>query len=221
MPRFIANDRSATKRSFATVRSVSPRRSALAAQATRSAVINETVNRASTDGLEGVSIGGLAQSLGMSKAGVIGPFGSKKTLQLAALERAIEIFRAEVWEPAAAAPPGLARLTAITDAWLNYLSRDVFPGGCFLTQSAAEFDGRPGPVKEAVVQALSLWEAVLASEAKVAVKAGQLPAIDPRQVAFELGAIAQGVNQALQLRGDERAVERGRLAMRRSLGVSP
>ena len=196
---------------------MSPRRSAVAAQATRVAVIEETVNRASVEGLNAVSIGGLAESLGMSKAGVVGPFGSKEALQLAALARAFEIFRHEVWDPAAGAAPGLARLGSISVNWLGYLSRGVLPGGCFLTQSACEFDGRPGPVKEAIVQAASLWQSVLEAEVKTAVAAGELGDVDPGQVAFELNAIAQGVNQALQLRGDEQAVLRGRRAMRRAL----
>jgi len=196
---------------------MSPRRSALAALATRVAVIEETVNRASVYGLNAVSIGGLAEGLGMSKAGVVGPFGSKEALQLAALDRAIQIFRHEIWDPAAGAEPGLARLESISDLWLGYLGRGVLPGGCFLTQSACEFDGRPGPVKDAVVQALSRWHSVLEAEVTTAVAAGDLPDLDPGQVAFELNAIAQGVNQALQLRGDEQAVLRGRRAMRRTL----
>jgi len=196
---------------------MSPRRSAIAAKATRQAVIEETVSRASLAGLESVSIGGLADGLGMSKAGVIGPFGSKEALQLAALERAIEIFLGEVWEPAADAAPGLDRLRAVTDAWLDYLGRDVLPGGCFLTQAACEFDGRPGRVKEAVERALTRWQWLLEAEAQTAVSAGELPRVDPGQVAFELGAIAQGVNQARQLRGDELAVQRGRRAVLRAL----
>jgi len=181
-------------------------------------VIDETVNRASLSGLGAVTIGDLAGWLGMSKAGVIGPFGNKEALQLAALDRAVEIFRAEVWDRAAGAEPGLARLEAIAEAWLDYLDRDVFPGGCFLTQAAAEFDGRPGPVREAIRQALSLWEKAIQGEVAAAVNAGQLPCtVDPQQVAFELSAIAQGVNQARQLRGDSGAADRGRRAMRRAL----
>ncbi len=196
---------------------MSPRRSATAAQATRTGVIEQAVDRASLEGLEGVTIGRLAEDLGMSKAGVVGPFGSKEGLQLAALENAIGVFRREVWEPASSAEPGLARLEAITEAWLDYLRRDVFPGGCFLTQAACEFDGRPGRVREAIDGALSLWHSTLAHEAARGVQAGDLPDVDPEQVAFELGAIAQGVNQARQLRGDPEAVKRGRRAMRRAL----
>lgn len=180
-------------------------------------MIDQAVDQASVEGLEGVTIGRLADNLGMSKAGVIGPFGSKEGLQLAALERAIDVFRREIWEPARTVEPGLARLEAITEAWLDYLRRDVFPGGCFLTQAACEFDGRPGRVREAVDQALSLWHSTLAHEAAQAVQAGDLPDIDPEQVAFELGAIAQGVNQARQLRRDPQALQQGRRAMRRAL----
>jgi AcrR family transcriptional regulator len=197
---------------------MSPRRSAVEAAETRTTIVDETVARASREGLEAVTIGGLAQGLEMSKAGVIGHFGTKQGLQLAAVERAVAMFRREVWEPAADAAPGLERLLAITEAWLSYLDRDVFPGGCFLTAAAAEFDGRSGPVREAIDEALSLWSTVLEADAAIAIERGQIPAeADPAQIAFELGAIVQGVNQARQLRGDAEATRRGRRAMHRAL----
>jgi AcrR family transcriptional regulator len=199
---------------------MSPRRSAQAAAATREAILDTAVDRASRSGLESLTIGTLAESLGMSKAGVIGPFGSKEALQLAALEAAVATFRREVWEVAAGVAPGRARLEAIIAAWLDYLERGVFPGGCFLTAAAAEFDDRPGPVRDAVRDALRLWLDVLAAEVARARRAGELPReIDPKQAAFELNALAAGVNQALQLFGDERATERGRRAMRRAIGL--
>lgn len=186
---------------------------------TRSAILREAVSQASLDGLGAVTIGGLAGRLDMSKAGVVGPFGSKELLQRAALRAAIDVYRRELWEPVAALAPGLERLHGICDAWLSYLERDVFPGGCFLTQAAAEFDGRPGRIRDEVQRALSLWNSVLEAEAATAIEAGELAAgLDPGQIAFELGAIAQGVNQARQLRADPEAIERGRRAMRRVLG---
>jgi len=195
---------------------MSPRSSASAAAATRAGIVDATVAHAALEGLESVTIGRLAERLDMSKAGVIGPFGTKEQLQLAALESAIAIFRRAVWEPAADAEQGLARLEAIAEAWLSYLAHDVFPGGCFLTQAAAEFDGRTGPVRAAIEQTSRLWEKVLRREAEIAVQRGEIPqGTDPSQIAFELGAIAQGVNQARQLRGEPDAAERGRLAMRR------
>ena len=151
---------------------------------------------------------------------MIGPFGSKEALQLAAIEAGNAIFRREVWEPVAELEPGLERLMAICDAWLAHLSGGVFPGGCFITAAAAEFDGRPGPVRDAVNSTLTLWLRVLAGEAKAAVANGELPSgTDPRQVAFELNSIAMGVNQGLQLRSDPRAVRHGRRAMERVLAA--
>ncbi|HTU15105.1 MAG TPA: TetR/AcrR family transcriptional regulator [Solirubrobacterales bacterium] len=199
---------------------MSPRASASAAAETRSGIIDAAVRQASLEGLESVTIGRLAGSLEMSKAGVIGPFGTKERIQLAALESAIEIFRRKVWSPASEAEPGLSRLEAITEAWLDYLTGEVFPGGCFLTGAAAEFDGRPGEVRDAVDRTLRLWEGVLEHEAEVAVEKGELPAeTDPGQIAFEIHAIAQGVNQARQLRDDPRARERGATAFRRILNA--
>lgn len=196
---------------------MSPRNSAEAAVATREAIIAEAVTRSSLEGLEGITIGKLASSLRMSKAGVIGQFGNKEALQLAALGSAAETFRQEIWEPVARKPEGIKRLRAIARSWLAYLQGDVFPGGCFLTAASTEFDGRPGPVRDQVRKTVELWHRVLEQEATVAVEAGDLVG-DPRQIAFEMNAVAMAVNQALQLGCDGEAVKRGRTAMRRILG---
>lgn len=197
---------------------MSPRASASAAAATRAGIVDATVAQASLEGLESVTIGRLAEHLDMSKAGVIGPFGTKEQLQLAALESVIAVFRRAVWDPNAGTAPGLARLEAVTESWLSYLAHDVLPGGCFLTQAAAEFDGRTGPLRTAIEQTSRLWEEVLRREAEIAMQRGEITrGTDPGQIAFELGAIAQGVNQARQLRGEPAAAERGRRAMRRIL----
>lgn len=199
---------------------MSPRASASAAAETRNGIVRAAVDQASVEGLESLTIGRLAGTLEMSKAGVIGPFGTRERIQIAALEAAIEVFREEVWQPASEAESGLPRLKAITEAWLDYLTGDTLPGGCFLTQAAAEFDGKPGDLRDKVDQTLRLWESVIAHEARVAIDAGDLPAgTDPEQVSFEIHAIAQGVNQARQLRGDERARERGATAFARILGA--
>jgi len=198
---------------------MSPRASASAAAETRTGIIDAAVKQASMEGLESLTIGRLAGQLEMSKAGVIGPFGTKEQIQLAALDSAIEIFRLRVWKPASQADSGLPRLRAITEAWLDYLTGDIFPGGCFLTQAAAEFDGRPGELRNAIDRTLRLWEGVLEHEAEVGVEKGELPeGTDPGQVAFEIHAIAQGVNQARQLRSDPNARDRGEAAFGRILG---
>src|SRR3954447_7754041 len=101
---------------------VVPRRSAAEARQTRASIIDRAVDVASVDGLEGLTIGRLAGDLGMSKAGVMGHFGSKEALQLAAVENASEACRRAVWEPAAGARPGLQRLVAIAEAWIGHVS---------------------------------------------------------------------------------------------------
>ena len=155
----------------------------------------------------------------MSKAGVVGGFGSKEGLQLATLEGAIAVWRREVWDRAADAEPGLPRLRAICEAWVAYLDGDVFPGGCFLTAASFEFDGRTGPVRDAIEAAMDLWLRVLAGEVRTAVAAGDLPAeTDPEQVAFELNALAVGANQARQLHGAKDVTPRTLAAMAPVLG---
>jgi AcrR family transcriptional regulator len=188
-----------------------PRRSQAEAARTHDAILDRAVHVASTDGLEGLTIGRLATDMRMSKAGVIGHFGSKERLQLEALERAIDAWRAAVWEPVADEEPGLPRLLAIARRWSEFLGDCPFPGGCFLTAASFEFDDRPGPVRDRVRGALDLWLRVLAADAR---RAGL---DDPDQVAFELNAIAMGTNHAVRLQGDPRAAERCRGAMERVL----
>jgi AcrR family transcriptional regulator len=188
-----------------------PRRSQAQAALTHDAILDRAVAVASTDGLEGLTIGRLATDMRMSKAGVIGHFGSKEQLQLQALERAVDDWRAAVWEPVAGQEPGLPRLRAIAKRWSEFLGDCPFPGGCFLTAASFEFDDRPGPVRERVREALDLWLRVLAADAR---RAGFA---DPRQVAFELNAIAMGTNHAVRLHGDRQAALRCRRAMERVL----
>lgn len=197
-----------------------PRRSAADAAKTHEAIVARAVDLASVEGLEGLTIGRLAGDLDMSKAGILGHFGTKEDLQLAALNGAAAIYRREIWDRAAAAPAGRKRLLAIADAWLDYLGRDVFPGGCFVTAASCEFDDRPGRVRDAVVAMHRLWMDVLAREARQAVRDGDLPrGADPYDIAFGLNAIAMGVNQARHLMGDADAPARGWRAMRTLLAA--
>jgi AcrR family transcriptional regulator len=197
-----------------------PRRSAADAAKTREAIVARAVDLASVEGLEGLTIGRLAGDLDMSKAGVLGHFGTKEDLQLAALNGAVAVYRREIWERVQDVPSGRKRLLAIADAWLDYLGRDVFPGGCFVTAAACEFDDRPGRVHDAVVAMHRLWMDVLASEARQAIRDGDLPrGTDPYDIAFGLNAIAMGVNQARRLMGDADAPARGWRAMRTLLAA--
>jgi AcrR family transcriptional regulator len=192
-----------------------PRRSAADAARTRTAILDRSVALASVEGLNGLTLGRLASDLDMSKAGVLGHFGTKEELQLAALGAARAIYRREVWDRAAAAAPGRARLLAIADAWLSYLGRDVFPGGCLITAASSEFDDRPGRVRDAILSQHQEWMGVLAAEARRAIADGDLPrGTDPGDVAFHMNAIAMGVNQGRHLLGDPDAPARGWRALR-------
>ena len=195
-----------------------PRHSVQQARQTREAIVERAVARASVEGLDGLTIGRLADDLGLSKAGVVGPFGSREALQLATFERGMEVFRERVWDPVAELPAGRERLVALCERWVEILVTPAYPGGCFMTTASIEWDARAGAVRDAVVRGQARWMRVLRAEAEVAVRAGELPAdTDPDQLAFELNALAMGLNQALQLAGDGDAVGHARRAMARLL----
>ncbi len=199
---------------------MSPRHSAADALRTRETILEHAVRRASIEGLDGLTIGRLADDVGLSKAGVVGPFQSKEGLQLAAFERAMDMFRENVWDPAAELPAGRARLRAVCENWMSYLERRALPGGCFMTTAATEWDARRGTVHDTVARTQARWLKVLAADAEVAVRAGELPAeTDPAQLAFELNAVSMGLNQAIQLLGDEQAPGRARRAVARLLNA--
>jgi AcrR family transcriptional regulator len=197
-----------------------PRRPETAVAETRAAVTRAAVDRASVEGLEGLTIGGLADEVEMRKSSVFSLFGSKRDLQLAALDAAVGQFKEEVWEPAADEPAGLARLLALCQSWLSYHRREMMPGGCFLTTATIEFDARPGPLRDAVAETMSRWLGVLEREAAVAVEAGELPAgTDPADVAFQLNAMAAAASYGFQLWRDPEVFARARRSMHRVLGV--
>jgi AcrR family transcriptional regulator len=186
---------------------------------TRDAILSRAVEIASLEGLEGLTIGRLATEFEMSKSGIFRHFGSKQELQLATLERAMALFRHEVLEPAAGAEPGLDRLRALLANYLSYLERDVLPGGCFLSAAGAEFDGRPGPVRDAIVASSRDWGRELEHQAKLARDNGELSAdVDPAQLVFQLGAYATRANAAYQLYDDRGAFDRARAAITKALG---
>ncbi len=195
-----------------------PRRSREDTRNTLTAIVERAVDVASTDGLEGLTIGRLAEQVGMSKSGLIRHFGTRERLQLATLEAAVERFTDEVWIPVAGEPPGLLRLRALCASWLSYLRRGVFPGGCFLTAASLEFDDRPGPVRDEIAATMKRWLGLLGGDAKVARDAGELPpGTDPRQLAFELNAALMGANWAHRLLDDPAAFDRAQTVVDRLL----
>ena len=174
---------------------------------------------ATVDGLEGLSIGRLADHIGMSKSGLYAHFGSKEELQLATVETAAVIFRDDVIRPTEVVTAPLARLEALCEAFLSHLERRVFPGGCFFVSAAAEFDTHPGPVKEQVASFLREWLGTLDDLAARAQREGDLDrAEEPAQLAFELDAYLLMANIAFLLHNDPRSLQRARAACRTRLG---
>jgi AcrR family transcriptional regulator len=178
---------------------------------TREAILDRAVDLASEEGLEGLTIGRLASEMEMSKSGLFGHFGSKEELQLATIDAAARRFVDEVVAPVTDQEAGAQRLRALCDRYIGYMEGRVFPGGCFWASAAAEFDARPGPVRDAVREAVGAWIGGLESEAEAA------GFDDPAQLAFELHSIAQGANSAFQLFGDRDAFARARTAIDRLL----
>jgi AcrR family transcriptional regulator len=197
-----------------------PRRSTAAVAETRAAVTGAAMDRASVEGLERLTIGGLADTVEMRKSSVFSLFGSKEELQLATLEAAVRQFTDEVWGRAAAEPEGLPRLLALCEAWLAYHEREVLPGGCFITTATIEFDARPGPLHDAIARTVKRWLGVLEREASAAIDAGELPAgTEPADIAFQLNALAAAASYGFQLSRDREVFERARRSMRAALGA--
>ena len=181
---------------------------------THQTILEVAVDVASAEGLEGLTIGRLASALSMSKSGLFAHFGSKEELQLATVEAAREIFIREVVRPAFEAERGLRRLWNLCDVWLGYVEGEVFRGGCFFAAAAAEFDSRPGPVRDRVAEIMREWLATLRRAVAEARAGGQLNEdADPAQLAFELNALEMGANWAYQLHGDRQAFARAREAV--------
>jgi AcrR family transcriptional regulator len=192
---------------------------------TRQSILDRAVDLASLEGLEGLTIGRLADELGMSKSGLFAHFGSKEELQLATIQAAGERFVDEVFRPALQAERGYPRLMAICRSWLSYVKRNVFPGGCFFAAASFEFDGRPGVVREAIARNMHEWIGAIEKAIRMAQDEEQLdPNVDPKQLAFELNSLFFGANFACQLLGDKHALERAGQAIEdrlESLRIKP
>jgi AcrR family transcriptional regulator len=181
---------------------------------TRTGILERAVDLASLEGLEGLTIGRLADDLSMSKSGLFAHFGSKEDLQLATIEAAQTRFVDEVVRPALDVARGYPRLMAICRSWLDYVQREVFPGGCFFAAASFEFDGRPGVVRDAIARAMDAWLETLEKAVRLAKDEGHLdPKVDPAQLAFELNALFFGANFAWNLRHDEKAFARAQRAI--------
>lgn len=182
---------------------------------TRAAILDRAIDLASVEGLEGLTIGRLASELEMSKSGLFAHFGSKQELQLATVAAAAQRFGAAVIEPALGAPDGAPRLRAMGDSYLAHLEGDGYSGGCFWAATSAEYDDRPGPVRDAIAAALDAWLGELERQARI----GGCP--DPGRFAFELYAVVMGANSRFRLSGDRAVFAYARDAINRLLAELP
>lgn len=179
---------------------------------TRRAILDVAVDLASVEGLEGLSIGRLAGALSVSKSGVFAHFGSKEDLQVAVLDAARDAFADEVAGALGGSRPGLARLRRLCDVRLEYM-RTAHPGGCFFYAVGAEFDARPGAVRDRAAAARREWLDLLRRLVVEAYDLGHLRAeVDTDVLAFELDAFAQAANGDALLLGDPAAFDRARAA---------
>jgi AcrR family transcriptional regulator len=182
---------------------------------TRAAILDEAARLATIVGLDGLTIGGLANAIGISKSGLYAHFGSKQELQLATIEGARETFVAEVLRPALSAPRGIQRLLAACEMFLSHVERRVFPGGCFFSAAAADVGSWPGPVRDSVAAQQREWLMLLERLVREAQQLDELdPSLDPTQLAFELQALLAAANTSFILHGDAAVFERARRAVR-------
>lgn len=184
--------------------------------ASRRIVLDSATDLASVEGLDGLTIGRLAEASGSSKSSIATLFRSKEGLQLATVEAAREIFTAQIVEPAREHPRGVHRLAALLRNSLAYSKDRVFTGGCFFAATAADVDSKSGPVRDAVRAALVDWYGYIEAQIRHAVSVGEVNA-DAEVLAFELVALNEEANARSLLMDDERPYALAAAAIRARL----
>lgn len=161
---------------------------------TRAAVLDTAVSLASVDGLNGITLGQLAATRGVSKSGLFAHWRDKEALQIAVVERAAEQWTEQVVQPALTAPRGIRQLWALHEQRMSFYERRVLPGGCFFATAVHEFDDHPGPVRDRVFDALRYWLRLLRNTSSEAIELGELRSnVDVKQLSFEIQAIGVAV----------------------------
>jgi AcrR family transcriptional regulator len=187
---------------------------------TRAAIVDAALALASHIGLEGLSIGALAEVTGMSKSGVFAHFGSREELQISVVREYHAKFEEEVFRPSMAAPRGLPRLRALFDRWLKRVSVEI-DSGCIYISGAVEFDDRPGPVRDALVTMVQTWQQALGRAIRAAIAEGHLSAdTDPDQVLFELHGLVLALHHDARFLRNPSAAARARAGFERLVAHS-
>ncbi len=175
---------------------------------TRAAILDAALDLASRDGLEGLTIGLLADRMQMSKSGVFAHFGSREDLQIAVIQEYHRRFEEEVFFPSLKETRGLPRLSAMFSRWVTRHTREI-DSGCMYISGAVEYDDRPGPIRDELLSMVMAWQKALMRAAKQAVKEGHLVTdTDCEQLIFEMRAMVLALHHDARFLGDTRAVER-------------
>jgi AcrR family transcriptional regulator len=183
---------------------------------TRAQILAAAVEQASAAGFESLTIGSLAERTGLSKSGLFAHFGSKLDLQVAALDEAARLYTEAVFLPALKAPRGLKRLRALFDLWLAWPQNARLPGGCPIDSALREYDHRPGPMREAIVQRQRQLDRAVSKAVALAVETGELARdTDCDLVAFELMGLVMSFYRAQHMLGAAPAARRARAAFNR------
>src|SRR5262245_47631319 len=184
-------------------------------QRSRRAILDAAARLATTHGLEELSIGDLAQHIGMSKSGLYAHFKSKEELELATIATAAEIFENDVIRRVPETLRGTARVTALSEAFLEHLARRVYPGGCFFATVAAQLAPRPSRARDRVARLQGEWIAQFMAALSQARDEGEIQAdADLDQVAFEITAMLFRANFAWIVTEDERVLHQARVGVR-------
>ena len=180
---------------------------------TRHAILARAFELANIVGVSGLSIGRLAEQTGLSKSGLFAHFGSKEALEVAVVEEATRQFVQEVMVPALRQPRGEPRIRALFENWLAWGKR---PGGCFFVGASAELDDRPGPPRDALVQAIKDWLDAISTAIRIAITEGHFRNdVDPDQLAFEVYGIMFAAHTFFRFLRDPAAIDRARAALDR------
>jgi AcrR family transcriptional regulator len=203
-----------------TMQATTERRVRSDGERTRGSILAAAAALATVEGLDRLSIGGLADHIGISKSGLYAHFRSKEALQLATIDTAWATFDTEVVDHALTKPAGRERLVALVDAFLDHLERRVFPGGCFFAATIAELRMRPGPVVARLSDFDGYWLGLLHANARTALADGELPAdTDIDQLVFEIESHVLHAHMSFPPTGDRTVLDRVRWAVRHRVGM--
>ena len=186
-------------------------------QQTRATILDAALALASHMGLEGLSIGALAEVTQMSKSGVFAHFGSREELQISVVREYHARFEEEVFFPAVGLQRGLPRLRGLFERWVRRVSVEL-DSGCIYISGAVEFDDRPGPVRDALAQMVLAWHAALARAIRIAVEEGELRAdTDPQQLLFEMHGLILALHHDARFLRNTGVLDRARTGFERLL----